>query len=116
MAVVSILCSVSEAEEGAQLFRVDLAGSFFGYTACAAGVKEQEATSLFEKRASPGASLDQTLQTAIEVLQTCVGADFRPSEVEVGVIEMNPGDEFGVFRILKEDEIERVLVEIAEKD
>ena len=71
--------SAAEGKVYPQLYRVDLAGSFFGYSACAAGAKEQEAISLLEKKLkeSPANSRDQTAQMALEVLQTCVGADFK---------------------------------------
>ncbi|KAH9256128.1 hypothetical protein BASA81_005904 [Batrachochytrium salamandrivorans] len=117
MAVVSILCSVTE-EEGSQLFRVDLAGSFFGYQACSAGVKEQEAASLLEKRMKDGGGkgFDLTCQTAVEVLQTCVGADFKPSEIEVGVCELKEGEESAEFRVLQDNEVDRLLAAIAERD
>ncbi len=36
-------------EKGPQLFKVDPAGHFLGFKACAAGLKEQEATNLLEK-------------------------------------------------------------------
>ena len=118
MAVVSILCSV-DPEDGPQLFRVDLAGSFFGYQACAAGTKEQEASSLFEKKVKErGASMtdELTIQTAIEVLQTCVGADFKPAEIEVGITTKNPDGTQADFRVLADDEVEKVLGLIAERD
>ncbi len=118
MAVVSILVAV-EPDNGPQLFRVDLAGSYFGYSACSAGVKEQEASSLFEKRMKErGNAMDEkmTIQTAIEVLQTCVGADFKPAEVEVGITATNEDGTAADFRTLGEDEIEHVLGLIAERD
>jgi len=118
LAVVSILCSV-DPDDGPQLFRVDLAGSFFGYSACAAGTKEQEASSLFEKKVKErgnAMSYELAVQTAIEVLQTCVGADFKPNEIEVGVTATNPDGSAADFRVLGDDEVEKVLGVIAERD
>ena len=118
LAVNSILCCV-DPEDGPQLYRVDLAGSFFGYAACAAGAKEQEATSLFEKRVKErgnNMSNDIAAQTAIEVLQTCVGADFKPSEIEVGISEKNADGTTADFRVLNDDEVEKLLGSIAERD
>lgn len=118
MAVVSILCAV-DPEDGPQLFRVDLAGSFFGYAACAAGTKEQEASSLFEKRVKergPNMSYELAVQTAIEVLQTCVGADFKPAEIEVGVVETGADGTPADFRVLRDIEVEKILGSIAERD
>jgi 20S proteasome subunit alpha 1 len=119
LGVVMTLCEV-DSELGPQLYRVDLAGSVFGYKACAAGTKEQEAQSLLEKRLkdrpSPGSptglTTDETCQMALDVLQTCVGADFKPGEVEIGLVE-GPNSE---FRVLRDDEVERLLAAIAERD
>ena len=36
-------------EKGAQLFKVDPAGHFYGYFATSSGVKEQEAQNILEK-------------------------------------------------------------------
>ena len=44
-----ILIGVDE-DKGPQLFKVDPAGHYYGYKACAAGVKEQEATNSLEKK------------------------------------------------------------------
>jgi 20S proteasome subunit alpha 1 len=118
LAVVAILCSV-DPDEGPQLFRVDLAGSFFGYSACAAGTKEQEASSLFEKKIKERGSnmpYDVAVQTAIEVLQTCVGADFKPNEIEVGVTATDANGAAADFRVLADEEIEKFLGSIAERD
>jgi len=98
---------------------VDLAGAFFGYSACAAGTKEQEASSLFEKKIKDRGttmSYELAVQSAIEVLQTCVGADFKPSEIEVGVTSTNPDGSAGDFRVLADEEVEKVLGLIAERD
>ena len=118
MAVGSILCAV-DPEEGPQLFRVDLAGAFFGYQACASGTKEQEASSLFEKKIKErGTAMtnEMALQTAIEVLQTCVGADFKANEIEAGITTTEADGTPANFRVLGDDEIEKILGQIAERD
>merc|ERR1711988_122244 len=85
--VVSMFCGVDD-EKGPQLFKVDPAGHFFGYKAVATGVKEQEAMSLLEKwmKGNPELGDDATIQAAIMVLQTCLSADFKPDEIEVGFV------------------------------
>jgi 20S proteasome subunit alpha 1 len=118
MAVVMILCA-TEDEGGPQLFRVDLAGSYFGMTACAAGVKEMEANSLFEKRLkelgpAAGVSADQAAQLALEVLMTCLGSDIKPADVEVGIV--GGGDGLAGFRVLSDAQVEAHLAGVSERD
>lgn len=85
--VVSIFGAVDE-ESGPQLFRVDPAGHYVGFKACAAGVKEQEATNWLEKRVQelPEADERTSLHRAISCLQTVLGTDFRSDELEVAII------------------------------
>ena len=49
LGVVSIFAAVDD-EDGPQLFKVDPAGHYLGFKACAAGSKEQEANNFLEKR------------------------------------------------------------------
>jgi 20S proteasome subunit alpha 1 len=75
-------------EKGPQLFKIDPAGHFWGYKATAAGVKDQEAQNYLEKKIKANANMDHetTIHTAITCLQSVLSADFKPSEIEVGVI------------------------------
>jgi 20S proteasome alpha/beta subunit len=85
--VITMLVSVDD-EKGAQLFKIDPAGHFWGYKATSAGVKEQEAQNYLEKKVKANDSMDYetTLHTAITCLQSVLSADFRPNEIEVGVV------------------------------
>lgn len=85
--VITMLISVDE-EKGPQLFKVDPAGHFWGYKATSAGSKEQEAQNYLEKKVKANPSMDYatTLHTAITCLQSVLSADFRPNEIEVGVV------------------------------
>lgn len=57
-------------------------------------------------------SHDETIQLAINCLSTILSADFKASEIEVGVVSKdNPK-----FTVLNEAEIENHLTAIAEKD
>eukprot|EP00041_Stephanoeca_diplocostata_P009357 m.144217 g.144217 ORF g.144217 m.144217 type:complete len:244 (-) comp17706_c0_seq1:1698-2429(-) len=101
-------------ELGPQLFKCDPAGYFVGYKATSAGVKMTEANNALEKkiRKNPEWNRDQTIEAAISTLSTVVSMDFKPSEIEVAVVS----SENSKFTILSEDEVERHLTNIAERD
>jgi 20S proteasome subunit alpha 1 len=101
-------------EEGQPLlFKTDPAGYYCGFKACAVGVKAMEANNHLEKKLKKKADYnkEQTIQLAIATLSTVIGSEFKPTEIEVGVI-----DERGVFETLNETQIEHYLTQIAEKD
>jgi len=53
-----------------------------------------------------------TIITAIEMLQNVIGNDFKATDIEVGVAsKKNP-----LFRKMGEEEIEKYLATIADKD
>ncbi len=102
-------------ELGAQLFKYDPAGSFAGFRATCAGHKEQETTNLLEKKLKAGsapATERDTIQLGITVLQTVLGADFKASEIEVGVVSKRQPR----FSLLAQHDIEEYLTQIAERD
>jgi len=104
-------------EKGPSLFQVDPAGMYVGYKACAVGTKEQEANNALEKIhkkfKDPGQLPEtETIQQAIGCLQTVLGMDFKPSDIEVGVVSTKRR---GMGR-LTEAEIDAHLTAIAEKD
>jgi len=101
-------------EEGKPLlFKTDPAGYFCGYKGCAVGVKAVEVSNYLEKKLKKKTDYDekQTVQMAITALSTVLGIDFKPNEIQVGLIDKNE-----TFRILSEQEIEQQLSAIAEKD
>ncbi|EKX55352.1 20S proteasome subunit alpha type 6 [Guillardia theta CCMP2712] len=112
--VTMMLCGMDD-EKGPQLFMCDPAGHYLGYKAVAAGQKDLEAKNMLEKKLknSPTLSYDETIQMAITVLQSVLSADFKCSDIEVGVVNK---DNKGRFRQLDEAEIERHLVAISERD
>ena len=91
LGVSSMYISIDE-EKGPQLFKVDPAGYYVGYKACAAGSKEQEATNQlelkFKNNSDPEFSFEEMLQTAIAALQSVLSEDFKATEIEVGVAKM----------------------------
>ena len=113
---ISMIIMGMDEEMGPSLYKCDPAGYYVGYEACAAGAKDQEAVNFLEKRLkkvkAAEFSTDETIQTAVEALQSVLSADFKPSEIEVAVVtEENPR-----FTLLEEDDIEKHLTAIAEKD
>ena len=112
-AAMMILSSIDQ-EQGPSLYKVDPAGHFYGYKAVAAGTKYQEAMTRLEKKVKEkpeGGDTDYTIQSAIEELQHVLSADFKPTEIEVGVVEGTNN-----FRTLSEEEIENHLTAIAQRD
>lgn len=109
-----MLIAVDE-ELGPQLFKCDPAGYYCGYRAATAGVKQLEATSFLEKRlkkaGDAGLEKQQAIEVAITCLSTVLSADFRPTEIEVGVASAELG-----FTALNEAEIDAHLTRIAETD
>lgn len=111
--VSAMLISMDD-EKGPSLYQIDPAGNYFGYKAAAAGTKDQEAINALEKIVKKKIALpeSETIQQAIGCLQAVMGMDFKPADIEVGVVSKSrPG-----FYRLTEAEIDTHLTAIAEKD
>jgi 20S proteasome subunit alpha 1 len=94
------------------LFRVEPSGYSAGYRAVAAGVKEIEAMSALEKKIRALDTERENEEFVVSVLQTVVGVDFEPKDIEVAAItRANPK-----FRILAESDVDQILKAVAEKD
>ncbi|XP_042382580.1 proteasome subunit alpha type-6-like [Zingiber officinale] len=113
LGIVAMILGIDE-EKGAQLFKCDPAGHFFGHKATSAGLKEQEAINFLEKKMKndPVFSYEETVQTAISALQSVLQEDFKATEIEVGVVRT----EDPTFRVLSTEEIEEHLTAISERD
>jgi 20S proteasome subunit alpha 1 len=111
--VSTMLCSIDD-EKGPSLFQIDPAGNYFGYKAAAAGTKDQEAMNALEKIVKKKIQLteSETIQQAIGCLQAVMGMDFKPTDIEVGIVSKSKS---GFYR-LTEAEIDAHLTAIAEKD
>ncbi|MEE6493164.1 hypothetical protein FKM82_016753 [Ascaphus truei] len=108
-----IMIGVDE-ENGAQVYKCDPAGYYCGFKATTAGVKQTEATSFLEKKVKKKFdwTFEQSVETAISCLSMVLSIDFKPSELEVGVVKVQDPK----FRILTEAEIDVHLVALAERD
>lgn len=106
-------------DRGPQLFRCDPAGHYFGYFACACGTKEQEANNLLEKKVkeqkesgTEGFTFDEAVETAVLTLQTVVGSDLKPADVEISVCTT----EKPRFTQLTEADIDAILTRLSDRD
>jgi len=101
-------------EDGPRIFRVDPAGYYKGIKGIGVGVKQQAVNSFLEKKLKKKTDFtyDESVQLALESLQTALGNDLKSHEVEVVTINKR---EAGIKR-LTADEIEHHLNTIAERD
>lgn len=113
LGVAMIMIGIDE-ELGPQLYKCDPAGTYMGCKATSAGAKEQEAVNFLEKKlkGSPDLNKNETIQLAIQTLQTILSADFKASELEVAVVSTDDRR----FTQLTNDQIEEHLIAIAERD
>ncbi|CAG8652274.1 7639_t:CDS:2, partial [Paraglomus occultum] len=101
-------------ERGPQLFKCDPAGYYVGCKATAAGAKKQEALNHLEKKLKkdPELGTEDTIELAITTLSSVLSADFKATEIEVGIVTT----EDRKFRTLSTAEIDDHLQRIVEKD
>lgn len=95
------------------LYKTDPAGFFSGYRGCAAGVKALEAQNFLEKKIKKSSEMgvDETIQLGINTLANVLSAEFKPGDLQIGVVQQGK-----LFTILTEQDIDRHLAAISEKD
>ncbi|KAI9016789.1 nucleophile aminohydrolase [Hyaloraphidium curvatum] len=111
---VSMILIGHDEERGPQLFKCDPAGYYVGYKATAAGAKQQEALNHLEKKLKkePSLSEEEAVELAITTLSTILSIDFKPGELEVGLVTKQDSK----FRTLSTEEIDVYLARISERD
>lgn len=110
----TVLLTAIDDEKGPQLFKCDPSGHYFGYKAAAIGSKEAEASNHLEKilkKTSGQSNEKDTIQEAIDCLQLVLSQDLKATDLEVAVVS-GKGD----FGVLRDDQVEEHLNQIAEKD
>ena len=112
-----ILVGWDEEADRPELYKIDPSGMVCGFRGCSAGVKATEANNYLEKKLKKKfdqkveMSASDTIHLAINALATVLAADFKPSEIEVGLVTReNP-----VFHVMSEGEIDQHLTLIAER-
>jgi len=129
---ISMILIGTDPEFGPQVFKLDPAGFFVGFHATAAGQKQQEAMNFLEKKwkkleggaddaAKAGKRLSraEVIEMAIEVISTVHSTDFKPGEVEIGIVSDAPEEDEktrGSWRVMEDDEVEAHLLAYGEKD
>lgn len=112
MCVVTTIVGIDEVK-GPQVFKIDPAGYSLGYSAIACGQKDQEAINQLEKlhkKTGGKYTTEQAIQRAIETLQTVIGTDFKPNQIEVGIATVDKPK----FRKLTTEELDFHLNAIAD--
>lgn len=121
-------------EFGPQVFKLDPAGYFVGFHATSAGQKQQESMNHLEKKwkkldggrggdepDKAGRTLERNtvIEMAIETLSTVYSTDYKPAEIEIGIVstaDSEPEKTRGLWRVMGTEEIEHHLLAYAEKD
>jgi len=96
------------------LLRTDPAGYYVFCRGASLGSKQQQASTILEKKIKRRNDFnnDETVELAIQTLQSSLAIDLKSTELEVAVVsEDNPE-----FRILPDEDVDRCLTSIAERD
>ncbi|CAH0584006.1 unnamed protein product [Chrysodeixis includens] len=110
----SMMLVAYDDESGPCVHKTDPSGYYCSYKAVSAGAKATDANAYLEKKLKKRSDLsaDDVVQLAISCLSQVLSVDFKSSEIEVGLVTKDDP----TFRVLAENEIDRHLTAIAEKD
>ncbi|KAL1138721.1 hypothetical protein AAG570_008783 [Ranatra chinensis] len=77
-----------DTERGPLVYKTDPAGYFCSYRAISVGAKQTEANTYLEKKLKKKQdyTAEEAIQLAISCLSTVLSVDFKPSEIEVGIV------------------------------
>lgn len=130
LAVSLTLISMESTTNGLipKIYKCDPAGFYISYCGTSTGPKEVEVLNLLEKDvlgvastgSTPtthddlnfGSNLEEVIQAGLKALTIAVGHDFKPSDIEIGVVTSKEPK----FRSLEMSEIEEALNRFAEQD
>ena len=110
----SMMLVALDEQAGPSVYKTDPSGYYCSYRAVCAGAKATDASAHLEKKLKkrPELTPDEAVQLAISCLSHVLSVDFKSSEIEVGLVTKDDPN----FRVLQENEIDRHLTAIAEKD
>jgi len=110
----SMMLIAYDDEKGPLVYKTDPAGYYCSYRAFSVGVKQTEANTFLEKKMKKKSisNFEDAVQLAISCLSSVLSVDFKPSDIEVGVVTADNHK----FRTLTESELDAHLVAISEKD
>ncbi|XP_065201223.1 proteasome subunit alpha type-6-like [Planococcus citri] len=109
----SMILIAYDDEKGPLIYKTDPAGYFCSYRAIGVGAKQTDVNSIFEKKIKlkQDYTADEAIQLAITTLSGALRSDFKPSEIEVGIVSKDDP----LFKVMPESEIDRHLTAIAER-
>lgn len=110
----SMVLIAYDEDKGACVYKTDPAGYYCGFRAISVGVKQTEANGYLEKKLKKKSEFneEEAVQLAVSCLSTVLAVDFKPSEIEIGIVTKDDP----TFKILTEEQIDVHLTAISERE